>query len=206
MKTGLIFDIDGTLWNSSQEVAEAWNAIFVKYPDYAKPCGKEDFMRVMGKTMTEIADIFLPNCEKEKQRQIMKECEEFEIDYLMEHPPVPYAGVVETLRSLARSYPLFIVSNCQIGYIDCFLKLSGLEEEVKDYICFGDNGFSKGDNIRLLAERNSLDKYYYIGDIQGDLDATRAAGGEFIYASYGFGEIKERVTAIEKIEDLLQIF
>ncbi len=206
MKKGIIFDIDGTLWDSSMEVAMSWNEVFAKYPSVSNRCSRDDIMRLMGKPMTEFAKVLLPECEESEQLKILKECEEYENRYLMDHPPVPYPGVVETLNNLAETYPLFIVSNCQKGYIECFLQLANLERAVKDHLCFGDNGLSKGENIRLIARRNGLEEYYYVGDIQSDLDATKEAGGKFIHAAYGFGEIREPVTRIERIEDLLQIF
>ena len=40
----------------------------------------------------------------------------------------------------------------------------------------------KGENIRKVAERNHLTKAVYVGDIQGDYDASMQAGVEFIHA------------------------
>ncbi len=206
MKKGIIFDIDGTLWDSSSEVAASWSKVFAKYPKIKGRCTRDDIMHLMGKPMTEFAKVLLPECEETEQMEILKECEEYEISYLMEHPPKPFSGVFETVTSLSKKYPLFVVSNCQTGYIECFLKLSGLEEMITDHISFGDNGLSKGKNIRLIAKRNGLETYYYVGDIQGDYEATKEAGGEFIHAAYGFGKINDKVTKIDAIEELLQIF
>ena len=204
MKTGIIFDIDGTLWDSSGEVANSWSEVFANHPTVVSRCSRDDMIRLMGKPMTDIVKDLLPECDEAEQMQILKECEEYEISYLMEHPPAPYPGVVTTLNTLAKTYELFIVSNCQAGYIECFLQLSQLGEVVTDHISFGDNGFSKGDNIRLIASRNNLGRYYYVGDIQSDYIATKEAGGEFIHAAYGFGEIKEPVKSIDRIEELLK--
>ena len=62
--------------------------------------------------------------------------------------------------------------------------------------------FRKGANIALIAERNKLDRAYYIGDIQGDYDATMEAGFDFIHAAYGFGRIKEKVPELKRFSDL----
>ena len=45
----------------------------------------------------------------------------------------------------------------------------------------------------------------YVGDTQGDANATKDAGLEFVFASYGFGNVDEYQYKIEKIEDLLEL-
>ena len=63
----------------------------------------------------------------------------------------------------------------------------------------------KGSNIRLCVERNALDRAVYVGDTEGDLNSSRKAGTDFIYAEYGFGEVDskaEGVPAIHRFEEL----
>ena len=45
----------------------------------------------------------------------------------------------------------------------------------------------------------------YVGDIQGDYDASRAAGVDFIHAAYGFGTIREEVPKIDRFSDLPEV-
>lgn len=47
-----------------------------------------------------------------------------------------YDGVVDTVKKLSEKYPLFIVSNCQCGYIEAMLNASGLGSYIKDHLCF----------------------------------------------------------------------
>lgn len=117
-----------------------------------------------------------------------------------------YPGLEETLHKLQTAgYPLFIESNCQTGYIDAFLDYYGFRDFFVDYLCFGDNGRDKGENIRLLAERHHLDPYYYVGDIQADYDATMKAGGRFIHAAYGMGSVQEPVPELKDIRNLPEL-
>ena len=94
-------------------------------------------------------------------------------------------------KELAKTYDLYIVSNCQCGYIEQFLRKTQLEAYIKDIECFGNTGKNKGENIRLLVKRNSLKAPVYIGDTKGDCDASKEAGVPFIFASYGFGNVTE---------------
>ena len=128
-----------------------------------------------------------------------------ENEYLRKHGGILYAGVEETLRKLKEKYHLYIVSNCQKGYIEAFLDFYHLWEYVEDIECYGNNLMQKGDNIRLVVERNHLNAAVYVGDIQGDYDASCKAGIPFIHAAYGFGKIKADVPAIQAITELAQM-
>lgn len=65
---------------------------------------------------------------------------------------------------------------------------------------------SKGDNIKLIIERNNLSKSVYVGDTEGDLKASRFAGIPFVYAKYGFGNVSDYDHVIEKFDNLLSVF
>ena len=67
------------------------------------------------------------------------------------------------------------------------------------------NGKSKGENIRLIIERNNLGKSVYIGDTQGDLDASDMANIPFVFAEYGFGNINCERLSIKNISELVDI-
>lgn len=204
MKTGIIFDMDGTLWDSSREVALAWNQVVAKQG--RKPLTDSDLARVMGLPMDKLARALFPDMEAQASYDLMDACVVVENDYLESHGARLYPGVEETLRALRREYPLYIVSNCQCGYIEAFLAYYGFAQIFSDFQCYGDNRKQKGENIRILAERNGLERAIYVGDIEGDYRATVEAGGTFIHAAYGFGtlpeEIEKKVPAIRKFSEL----
>ena len=54
----------------------------------------------------------------------------------------------------------------------------------------------------MIVNRNNLDKAVYVGDIQGDYNATTKAGLPFIHAAYGFGTIDAEVPAIKELAEL----
>lgn len=205
MKKGLIFDMDGTLWDSAENVAISWNLALKECGYERDAITKEDMYRVMGKTMDVIADMLFPDCPSKQRDSILDRCCELENEYLREHGGMLYPNVRTTLEKLKETYHLYIVSNCQLGYIDAFLDFYGFWDLIEDKQCYGDNGRPKGDNIRILAERNALDEAVYVGDIQGDYDASVAAGVKFIHAAYGFGTILADVPKIQSFEELTEI-
>lgn len=204
MKKGIIFDMDGTLWDSAAGVAESWNEAMRRIGYDRMPLTAKDIQSVMGKTMEEIADILFSDPDKELQEKVSNLCYQLENDYLRKHGGVLYPNIRETMERLKATYHLYIVSNCQSGYIEAFLDYYHFHDLIEDFACYGDNDKPKGVNIALLYERNGLDDAVYVGDIQGDYDESMKAGVKFIHAAYGFGTIREKVPEIHKFEDLVE--
>ena len=194
--------MDGTLWDSAAGVAASWNEVFETEDPGRTPLTKQDIMNVMGLTMKDIADVLFHDLSPERRYALLSKCMDHENEYLLRHGGTLYPALEETLITLSSRFPLFIVSNCQSGYIEAFLSHYGFAQYFTDYGCYGDNSLPKDENIRLVARRNHLDRYFYIGDIQGDYDATVAAGGSFIHAAYGFGKIAQNVPCIHEFKEL----
>lgn len=205
MKKGIIFDMDGTLWDSSTEVAFSWSKAIESSSITNRSLTKEDLMSVMGKPMDELMAALFPELTAEKQRELLNLCGEVENQYLKDYGANLYPGVEKTLADLSEDYFLAIVSNCQCGYIEAFLEHYGFGKYIGDIQCFGMNEVPKGENIRLVVERNGLEEAVYVGDIQGDYEASKMAGIGFIHAAYGFGEIEEDVPRIEHFGELPEV-
>lgn len=197
--------MDGTLWDSAANVARSWTDVVQAQYGMDRVITTRDIQSIMGKTMVEIADAIFPQEDPQRRMEILKACCEEENAYLSIHGGVLYPELEETLKILSARYPLYIVSNCQSGYIEAFLGYYHFGHYFEDIQCYGDNQKPKGFNIRLLADRNGLERGIYVGDTQGDYDATMEAGLEFIYAAYGFGEVAQPVTRLERFADLPEI-
>ena len=202
MKKGIIFDMDGTLWDSSENVAISWTEkvreLGYDFPDITQ----QDVMGVMGLTMDRIADKLFGSLPLEERRELLDHCCDNEEQYLLRHGGVLYPDLEKTLIRLKKKYHLYIVSNCQSGYIETFLEHYGFGEYFDDIECYGNNLKGKGDNIALIVSRNGLDRAWYVGDIQGDYDSTMEAGIDFIHSAYGFGTIDHPVPELERFSDL----
>ena len=201
----IIFDLDGTLWDSRKEVAESWSEILAKYNYNRKSISFQEVNDLMGKTIDEIEDLLFPEIPKEKRTAIMYQSGENEINYLAKHGAKLFDNLEDTLDKLSKKYKLFIVSNCQPGYIEVFLDYYDFNKYFVDHECPKNAETVKSDNIKLIVERNNLKHPVYVGDTQGDANATKDAGLEFVFASYGFGNVEEYQYKIEKIEDLLDL-
>ena len=202
----VIFDIDGTLWDAAQQVTEAWNLVLERYEETKGiRLTVSDMYRFMGHPMKTIAEMMMPGLPDAKQDEIMNVCMAEENDYLETHSGTFYPGVEKTFLQLKQEgYRLYIVSNCQDGYIQVMMKNGGLEKDITDFESNGRTGKFKADNIRLVLERNGIPKEaaVYVGDTPMDEIATREAGLRFIHAAYGYGKAEAPDAVIGSIKEL----
>ena len=188
---GIIFDVDGTLWDSVDAVADSWNLAIKENSDLTPALNREILQGLFGKTMDEIAAGVFPELDENR--------------YLETHPGIYYEGVMDTIKELSLEYPLFIVSNCQCGYIEVMMKDAGMEPYIKDFLCFGQTQAPKDQTILQLMKKNRLSSPVYVGDTQGDADSCRKAGIPFIFAAYGLGNVKEDCPTIHTFSELKKI-
>ena len=202
----LIFDIDGTLWDSRAKVAEGYNIQLEREGLSHLFVTAEDLLPLFGKVMTDIADAILQTIPAPERYDIMDRCMKTENDYLFtQECDFGYPGVLETIAELSKKHRLFIVSNAQCGYPELCIEKLGLTPYIQGHMCFGDTGTSKGITIRRLMEKHNITDCAYIGDTQGDYEATVEADVPFIWCSFGFGKPDAYAAKVDKFEDLLNL-
>ena len=201
----LIFDIDGTLWDSRALVAEGYN-LQLRDEGLTRYCVDAARLRpLVGKVMTVIADELFPDFSPAERYALMERCMARENAYLQKNEcRIGYPGIVEALRTLAGTHRLFIVSNSQRGYPELCIRKLGLGC-ICGHLCFGDTGTTKGKTIRTLMEKYNITDCAYIGDTQGDYEATLEAGVPFLWAAYGFGTPAGYDARIDQFSDLLNL-
>ena len=204
----IIFDVDGTLWDSTEIVAIGYNRALETYTDLPIRVDGARLMTLFGKPMDQIFAELLPDLSKEQQHFISEKCVVLEEEELEKADPKPllYPGVEEMFQMLSQKFPLFIVSNCQCGYIEQFLRKNRFESYITDHLCFGQTGTSKGQTILRLMRENHLKNPIYVGDTQGDANACTEAGIPFIFAEYGFGKVDTPDYRIKRPMDLVRLF
>ena len=200
----IIFDLDGTLWDSTATLVAPWNEVFHE-EGIDKTLTLKDLKGVMGFVIEDIADRFVPELDRPAQIALMKKCCQRETVYLNREGGVLYDGLEETLKLLQKDYKLFIVSNCENGYIEAFFHAHRLGGYFTDVEYIGRTGKSKGENIRLIIQRHNLKNPVYVGDTQKDKDASVQAGIPFIYASYGFGNVENYDAKLDCFSQLPEV-
>lgn len=203
MKKGIIFDLDGTLWDTSAQIIPAWNTVLSRHNQ--KNITVDEMACYMGKTLEDISKLMFPNLPFDEAMAILDECCREEQNYLKRHGGTLYPNLESTLQNLKEHFSLYIVSNCHSEYLNSFFVAHNLKTYFEDYETHGKTGLSKTENIKLIIERNSLDKAIYVGDTELDKLSAESANIPFIYASYGFGKVIGAAYEIKQFSDLNKI-
>ena len=203
----IIFDVDGTLWDTTHVVADAWNEVVRSETSLDLSITPQKLKTLFGKTMPDIAAILFPEEPKENQLRLIDLCCQREEEALRKKSGALYPQLESVLTQLAARLPLFLVSNCQAGYIETFLDCTGFAPYITDHLCPGDTGEGKAENIREIIRRHHLKSPVYVGDTDGDYQAVKSAGDSipFIFASYGFGFVENPDYVITCTADLLSL-
>lgn len=200
----IIFDVDGTLWDSTPVVAKAYNKVFEVEGEEVR-VDADRLKQLFGKPMDVIFQEIFPEKSPEECHRLGSACEEYENEMLLEESGYVYPEVKETIKKLSEKYRMFIVSNCQIGYIDLVMKACGITDMIEGHLCFGQTQTSKGQTMLRIMKEYDLKAPVYVGDIQGDADACAEAGIPIIWAKYGFGTVKQPEHTIEAFKDLADL-
>lgn len=206
---GLILDVDGTIWNTTGIVADAWNKTIDTFFPQVPHVNAEILKGQFGKTMDVIADNLFGLLSADDKKILMKNCCIYEQKALLENTKnITYDGVIASLEKLSKEIPIFIVSNCQSGYIELVIEKNKITKLIKDFECFGNTGKSKAENIKLIVKRNGLKSPVYVGDTQGDYEACKESNVSFIWAAYGFGKPEDnnyygKIDSFTELESLL---
>ena len=206
MKTdAVIFDIDGTLTNSTRAIIASWNRHLASLSCPHRLLDEETAGSLMGKTMDDWAVAVLPDLPLAEAREITEVMEQKENEEIRTSGTDLYPFVRETFELLSHDYDLFILSNCGKGYIEAVMAYAGIEEYVKGHICFGDNGLDKPDNLKKMVEDYQLEYPVYVGDTQRDQECCEIAGIPFIFVSWGFGNVPDALYRCDDMKDLPEV-
>lgn len=204
---GIMLDIDGTIWDTTDVVARAWNKAIDDAGVDAAHVSAAVLKGEFGKTMARIAQDLWPALDEEQRARLMAACCAEEQKAVRGNTrDLTYPGMRETVRALSARVALYIVSNCQSGYTELMMEKTGIAPYIRDFECYGRTGEGKAENIRRVMARNRLERAVYVGDTQGDADECAKAGVPFIWAAYGFGRAARYAEKIASPRDLLRIF
>lgn len=185
---GIIFDLDGTLWDCIPQTVEASNFGFKTFGvdrelDY-------DFVAsITGRPADEVMELILEGVNPTIKHDLTNLMDSTEYELIKERASTAlYNGVAENLEKLAKRYPLFLVSNCGVEYLNSFLKHSGVGHLFSGSECYGNTKLSKDQNIKIITKKFGLKVPCYVGDTHGDQIAAERAEVTFVYMSYGFGK------------------
>lgn len=199
----LIFDMDGTLWDAVPSYCKIWEYTLDEFGLGDIKVTREELDRLMGKPVDVLVDTIVTRHVDRTRFLAALDANE---DRLM---PVLggrlYPGVKETIRELARDHKLFMVSNCSPKGAVNFMAYSGLTDCFTDSLTYGQTHVGKDVNIATLVSRYGLASPLYVGDTQGDADASHRAGVPIAWAAYGFGHVSDPGYIIKEFSNMIKL-
>ena len=184
----VVFDMDGTILNTIDDIAGAVNYILKKYELPLRTV--EEVKGFVGNGLKRTLLLSVPEgCSEDFVDSIFDEFTE----YYKNHSNIytqPYDGIVDALKELKRrGYKLAVVSNkrheavvklCDTFYKGLFDTMLGETE--------GINRKPAPDMVNLVLDRLKSDKSrsVYVGDSDVDIKTANNSGLNGIYVSWGF--------------------
>jgi phosphoglycolate phosphatase len=208
----MIFDMDGTLFQTETLLLPAYHATFDKLREegtYKGDTPAESLMLgCLGMLLEQIWQKVLPDASLEVRGRADELFMEYELEYLNKGYGELYPGVKETLTLLkAQGIRLFVASNGLEDYVRGVAQRKGISSLFEELYSAGEHRtLSKVDLVRLLLERHGVSSAWMVGDRSSDVEAGLKNGLTVIGCDYaGFGEGEELNGAHVRIRSFADI-
>lgn len=199
----LVFDLDGTLWNTLAGCTKAWQQAVTEFGGEGSSITLELVKSAMGLTPHDFFAKVLPHFSDRERMQMGQRAVDLESFWIRKGLFEFYASLPSFFKELSRERSLFILSNCEKPYLDLFLELSETQVFIKAAACYRNPLENKTANLIYLKDKYHLFNPLYIGDTETDRVSCEKVKVDFCYASYGFGVITQPVD--RSISNLLDL-
>ncbi|MDD6157377.1 MAG: HAD family hydrolase [Lachnospiraceae bacterium] len=199
----LVFDLDGTLLNSAQDIIAVLNRVIGEYGgDSIQPL---DAMKYIGPPVKVCFSEELGLTGEELDNAVNRYRKIYIEEYIAKTHA--YYGASKTLNYLRESGAKLHVATMKTKQqVDAIMHIFDFMQLFSSIYYVGRGGcYTKEQMLHAIRKENCGDKFFMIGDTQSDYDAAEATGYEFIFASYGYGRINRKnidYVSISTITDL----
>ncbi|KIL51977.1 HAD family hydrolase [Jeotgalibacillus soli] len=204
----LLFDLDGTLVDSTDYLTKAIHLSIEDMPHLEKP-SRELVQSAFGLTGGPFWKKVVPEATIQEVNMIRTRRRTF-LDQLVKGNNILFPGVRETLAKLKeQGHTLSTASNCGTHYLNMILDTQDIRDYFTNPICLGTiNGEKKADILTAHFKHFPKENVLMIGDRLSDIEAARAHDVPAVICTYGFGhegEWKQADYRIGQIEDILKL-
>ncbi|ABX43470.1 HAD family hydrolase [Lachnoclostridium phytofermentans] len=207
----VIFDLDGTLLNTLEDLKDSVNATLSTYGYPERSL--EEVRQFVGNGVARLMELAVPEqLDNEKSKEVL-EC--FKVHYARncDNKTKPYDGILTLLSSLKnQGYHLAIVSNkfdaavkdLNQLYFSNYIEVAiGQREGVRK------KPYPDTVNIALKELGSCVEEALYIGDSEVDIETAKNAGLKFLSVDWGFRNREELIRSgaqviVEKPEDIIE--
>ncbi len=204
----LIFDLDGTLVNTSAIFIPAIRLTMSHFPHVMQPT-EQTIQKTFGFTDDEMWKTLMPES-TESERALAFELRDSIIVKNMHEASVLLPDAFDVLSKLhQRGHQLTTASNCGTVYLNAVLDSQGIRHFFSSPLCLEMvGGQKKADILTRHFQHFSKENAFMIGDRSSDIEAAHEHEIQGIGCQFGFGEKEELKNAdylITSLFDLLDI-
>lgn len=183
MKTGIIFDLDGTLLDSLEDLKDAVNYTMGQYGCPERSL--EEVRRFVGNGAQKLIQLALPGGPEDPDvREVLAVYQK----YYNAHSKIktrPYDGILEVLAQLQETYPLAVVSNKPDSAVKPLCR-----EYFGDIYALGETADCPRkpapDMVYKAMRAIGVEKCVYVGDSEVDVATAANAGVPCLSVLWGF--------------------
>lgn len=192
MKIGILFDLDGTLLNTLEDLTDSVNFALAQYD--CPPRTVEDVRNFIGNGAKKLIERSLPG--KENDPDVDEVLATYQA-YYKTHSQIktrPYDGVTEALAKIREKYPVAIVSNkpdaptkllCKEFFGDVYARGESTDCPRKP----------APDMLQKAMQIIGVDTCIYVGDSEPDIQTAKNLGVKCLSVLWGFRD-RETLEAV----------
>lgn len=201
----ILFDIDGTLINSTEQMTEAIHRAMDDMPHLPKP-SQASVQASYGLAGSAFWRKAIPEASEEDIKLIRKK-RHGHLEETMAEQNVLFDGIRTLLQALVTAgHTVSTASNCGNHYLNLVLDSQEIRPFFTSPKCLESvDGKEKADILRAHREEFGEGTYWMIGDRSSDVEAARKEAMPVVLCQYGFGTRAEWDSADYTIETPLEL-
>lgn len=209
MNQGIIFDMDGTLFQTNKILEPALEGTFnvlreKRLWDGETPINK--YREIMGVPLSVVWETLCPDFSQEERERSNELFQKKLNEMIRSKKGALYPHVSMTLHSLSSQYCLFIASNGHEEYLKTIVDTYELEKYFKKvYSIQLISSGNKAELVKKVVEENSLGKGWVVGDRLSDFQAAKDNGLISIGVNFDFAQEDELNQADIVIKDIKEL-
>jgi adenosylhomocysteine nucleosidase len=210
MSTAVIFDMDGTLFQTNRILELSLHETFELLRGknlWDKETPIDTYRRIMGVPLPAVWETLLPNHSIDTRNLANDFFQKQLIGYIHSGRGELYPNVAEIFRNLKNNhFPIFIASNGQTEYLDAIVHYYSLQELITEMFSIQQIASqNKSELVGKIVKKYKLKKGFVVGDRLSDILAAKDNNLISIGCRFDFAQEEELSQADYIIDDLLEV-
>ncbi|PFA67737.1 nucleosidase [Bacillus sp. AFS015802] len=210
MKAAMIFDMDGTLFQTNRILEASLHDTFQLLRDEEMWEGDtplKECREIMGVPLSVVWETLLPHHAIHVHEKVNEIFQDKLIENILSGMGALYPHTEDLLAYLAaRGFPIFVASNGYPHYLDAIVKYYSLDQWISSWYSIQEiESKDKGELLRKVKENHGLTHGVVIGDRKSDFKGAEENQFLSIGCAFDFSQENELLEADIVVHDLMEI-